>query len=76
MRTAREVHKRIHEISRNYLSGTPPIHIDGLIEGSDISEDTLRGHLLELARQGMISFYESTNDVIKLTQQGLEEVIE
>ena len=74
MLRARLIHKKLQEISRNYLSGRPPIHIDGIVEEFKMQKGELLPLLKELEEHGIIQFYTSSPDVVKLTQKGLEKV--
>ena len=74
MLTARLIHKKLQEISRHYLSGTPPIHIDGLVEELSIDKQDLFPILKELEQKGIIRFYNSSADVVKLTSKGVERI--
>jgi len=67
MITARELHEKILAISKNYLSGTPPIHIEGLISELNIPKEHLLPALKELEEKGLLH---REDEFIKLSDLG------
>ena len=76
MITSRQILQKIQEISRHYLSGTPPIDINGLTEELHVPKDEILPVLKELEQKELISFYTTTKDAIKLTLKGTQRTID
>jgi Mn-dependent DtxR family transcriptional regulator len=74
MITARQILSKIQEISRHYISGKPPIDINGLTEELSVPKDEILPMLKELERKELISFYTTTRDAIKLTTKGTQRI--
>lgn len=72
MVTTRQILKKIQEISRHYMSATPPININGLTEELHVPKDEILPVLKKLEKKDLIEFYTTTKDAIKLTLKGLQ----
>lgn len=72
MLTTRQMLQKLQEISRHYLSGTPPIDINGLTQELHVPKDEILPVLKELEQKELISFYKTTQDAIKLTTKGTQ----
>ncbi len=76
MLTTRQMLQKLQEISRHYLSGTPPIDINGLTQELHVPKDEILPVLKELEQKELISFYKTTQDAIKLTLKGAQRKID
>jgi DNA-binding MarR family transcriptional regulator len=74
MITAKKILRKIQEISMHYLSGTPPIDINGLTQELQASKEEVLPVLKELEKRKIISFYSSAADAIKLTVKGVRVI--
>lgn len=76
MLTSRQILQKIQEISRHYMSATPPININGLTEELQAPKDEILPVLKELEQKELIQFYNTTKDAIKLTLKGTQRTID
>ena len=70
MSTTKEVHIKILEISKKYLSGHPQIHINSIAEELGITKDRLTEQITTLKNLNLIEFIDPGNDMIVLTDFG------
>lgn len=70
MITAGTIHQKLRDISKLFISGEPPIHIEGLAQDLQIPAEELKLHLSELEAKGDIKMQDG---LIVLTDQGAQE---